>query len=619
MNLDAKHEGHHLDPTNLQFSVFSSQDIKRLSVAKVMIPNTMDVLGRALPGGLYDPAMGPYDRDCDPCATCLNNIVNCPGHIGHVELCMLVYNPVFISSVYSVLRITCLSCFKLQLTEHVQKILELQLRLVDAGYVIEAEELDVLKSETIAEKKPGSVFVKTEDGLPLHPKIAEALELLQKNPKNPFYKDNNKNMEARRLTIIATTLKSVPRRMCIHCKAMLKRVKYSYKTLMMSIPKSEMEDMYSKENDEENLDESGQRMAKTNVKEKSSNKAILADECREFFRSIYANYPQFLKLLLPMFENISASVQCPTDIFFTNVIAVTPPIVRPAAKLNGKIIEHPQTIIYKRILLANAALKAITDLENLNEMPSKEKDSLAILLKHIQGDTKYDKLYNSWRELQSYVDETLDINMSKKQSTGMGLKQILEKKEGIIRMNMMGKRVNYAARTVITPDPNVGVDEVGIPEVFAKKLTYPVPVTNWNIAELRKLIMNGPNTHPGANFVEDAKGFKTVIPGNDESKRESMAKLLFTPSSTRGIQIVHRHLINKDILLLNRQPTLHRPSIMAHKARILKGEKTFRLHYSNCKSYNADFDGDEMNAHCPQNELGRSEGYNLGMLLVLYS
>lgn len=76
---------------------------------------------------------------------------------------------------------------------------------------------------------------------------------------------------------------------------------------------------------------------------------------------------------------------------------------------------------------------------------------------------------------------------------------------------------------------------------------------------------------------------------------------------------VHRHLCDGDVLLLNRQPTLHRPSIMAHIARILKGEKTLRLHYANCKAYNADFDGDEMNAHFPQNEVARSEAYNLCM------
>lgn len=167
----------------MQFSVFSAQDIKKLSVAKIMIPNTIDVLGRALPGGLYDPAMGPYDRDCDPCATCFNLIANCPGHMGHIDLSMLVYNPVFINTVYNVLRITCLSCYRLQLTDSVQRILELQLRLVDAGYIIEAEELDVLKTEGTTASVDG-VKVKREDGEPLHPKIAEYFELLQRSPKN---------------------------------------------------------------------------------------------------------------------------------------------------------------------------------------------------------------------------------------------------------------------------------------------------------------------------------------------------------------------------------------------------------------------------------------------------
>lgn len=101
-----------------------------------------------------------------------------------------------------------------------------------------------------------------------------------------------------------------------------------------------------------------------------------------------------------------------------------------------------------------------------------------------------------------------------------------------------------------------------------------------------------------------------LVSSVDAAKRESLAKMLFTPTE-KGVKIVHRHLLNGDVMLLNRQPTLHKNSIMAHKVRILKGEKTFRLHYSNCKSYNADFDGDEMNAHVPQNELGRSEAYNL--------
>lgn len=117
-------------------------------------------------------------------------------------------------------------------------------------------------------------------------------------------------------------------------------------------------------------------------------------------------------------------------------------------------------------------------------------------------------------------------------------------------------------------------------------------------------------------MLEDEDGRITRLSADDPVKREAIAKSLLATSkankSFSGVKIVYRHLHNGDILLLNRQPTLHKPSIMAHKARILKGEKTLRLHYANCKHYNCDFDGDEMNAHFIQNELGRSEAYSIG-------
>lgn len=115
-----------------------------------------------------------------------------------------------------------------------------------------------------------------------------------------------------------------------------------------------------------------------------------------------------------------------------------------------------------------------------------------------EGETPYEKMYNAWQRLQTCVDTTWDMKLGQtRDAIGQGLKQVLEKKTGVIRLNMMGKRVNYAARTVITPDPFINVDELGLPEVFARKLSYPVPVTSWNVAELRKMIINGPNVHPG--------------------------------------------------------------------------------------------------------------------------
>lgn len=127
--------------------------------------------------------------------------------------------------------------------------------------------------------------------------------------------------------------------------------------------------------------------------------------------------------------------------------------------------------------------------------------------------------------------------------------------------------------------------------------------------------ISGPDVHPGALYVENESGYRTLINPKDKTQREGLAKTLLTAGTgdglDAGIKFVHRHLKNGDAMLLNRQPTLHRPSILSHRARVLKGHKVMRLHYACCKSFNADFDGDEMNAHYPQNEMARSEAYNI--------
>lgn len=554
---------------------------------------------------------GPYGKNSDPCSTCLLDVNGCSGHIGHIELIMLVYNPFFLKTAHNLLRLTCLNCYQLQISDHVKRILTLQLQLIDAGYVIEAEEIDIYKSESI--NNSGQAQIKTEGGIHLHPKVAEYQEMLLKDPVNR-YSNSNINTQTARSTIVNSTIKNSLLKKCLHCKVDLKRVKFSFSRLMISVPKADVISFYEKQSDE-----GADSVSKKEKQKLNQNQAILAEECRDYFKKIFASSGEFLKMLFPILDCCSKSLKCPTDIFFFDVLPVTPPNVRPAEKLLDRITENTQTTTYRQIIDANFLLKTI--ITTLKQMEGADANSSLLndtmtVCENIEGSSLYEKMYNAWSNLQDHVDLILD-SQKNKLSSGKGLKQIIEKKQGIVRMNMMGKRVNFAARTVITPDPFINVDEIGIPEIFARKLSYPVPVTSWNVQELRKMVMNGPNVHPGANYIERENGFRTAIPGNDEAKRESLAKLLLT-TNDEGIKIVHRHLLNNDVLLLNRQPTLHRPGIQAHKTRILKGEKTFRLHYSNCKAYNADFDGDEMNAHCPQNELGRSEAYHLANVANQY-
>ena len=173
----------------------------------------------------------------------------------------------------------------------------------------------------------------------------------------------------------------------------------------------------------------------------------------------------------------------------------------------------------------------------------------------------------------------------------------LSSKEGRIRHNLAGKRTDFSARTVISPDPLIDLNEVGVPLVMAMRLTVPERVTEWNKEYLKKYVQNGAKKYPGANYVIKFDGKRKTI--TDETKEEILEEL------DTGY-VVERHLIAGDIALFNRQPSLHRMSMMCHKVKILPG-RTFRLNPAVCNPYNADFDGDEMNLHIPQTEEARSE------------
>ena len=193
----------------------------------------------------------------------------------------------------------------------------------------------------------------------------------------------------------------------------------------------------------------------------------------------------------------------------------------------------------------------------------------------------------------------------KQKNTSRGVVQRLKGKQGRFRQNLSGKRVNYTGRTVISPDPHLGIDEVGVPVHMAVILTYPEVVTSKNRKFLSKLVERG-NEWPGAKqvktFDDVEKKWKTFTLNENKQIREWVAREKLHIGAT-----VYRHMIDKDIVLFNRQPSLHRISIMAHHARVGPDHRTLRFNECVCNPYNADFDGDEMNIHFPQTEEARAE------------
>lgn len=211
-----------------------------------------------------------------------------------------------------------------------------------------------------------------------------------------------------------------------------------------------------------------------------------------------------------------------------------------------------------------------------------------------------------WELLQYHVttyfnNETGGIPPARHRS-GRALKTIAQRlrgKEGRFRYNLSGKRVNYSARTVISVDPNVDISEVGVPRLIAEKLTTPFYVTAWNIEEAKRLL----------DTKEYPSVLNIVIPDGKRKRlldinREEMLKEI-APG-----YILERQLRDGDIVLLNRQPSLHRVSIMAHRVKVLPG-KTFRINICTTMPYNADFDGDEMNLHVPQTLEAQAEAIYL--------
>jgi len=200
----------------------------------------------------------------------------------------------------------------------------------------------------------------------------------------------------------------------------------------------------------------------------------------------------------------------------------------------------------------------------------------------------------------TYFDNAVPQVPPARHRSGQLLKTLTERiksKEGRFRHNLAGKRVNFAARSVISPDPMIDFNEVGIPFGVAMELTIPEKVNEWNMNHLKKFVENGVESYPGANYVIMLDGKKKRI--TDETKEQILDELQI------GC-IVERHLVDGDIAVFNRQPSLHRMSIMCHKVRVLPG-KSFRLNPGVCAPYNADFDGDEMNLHVPQTEESRGE------------
>ncbi|KAI1827476.1 DNA-directed RNA polymerase II subunit RPB1 [Xylaria intraflava] len=500
----------------IQFGLLSPEEIKNMSVAHIMYPETMDET-RTKPrqSGLNDPRLGSVDRQFK-CATCLENMSECPGHFGHIELAKPVYHPGFIKKVKKILEIVCTNCSK-----------------------VKADREDPEFAAAVATRDPKTRFQRVWA-------VCKGKNICS----NESPKEDDKEYEPH------TKPKHVGHGGCgnIQPKIRLGALKLT---------------AISEERDEEN--------------NKSKNTINITPEMAlNILKNISDDDLQDMGL--------NKDYARPEWMIIT-VLPVPPPPVRPSISMDGtgQGLRNEDDLTYK----LGDVIRA-----NINVRQALQQGSAG----HVAHE--FDTL------LQYHVATLMDNDIAGQpqalQKSGRPVKSIrarLKGKEGRLRGNLMGKRVDFSARTVITGDANISLDEVGVPRSIAKILTYPETVTPYNISRLHKLVQNGPNEHPGAKYVIRSDGTRIDL---RHHKRAGQISLEY------GWK-VERHLQDGDYIIFNRQPSLHKESMMGHRVKVMP-YSTFRLNLSVTSPYNADFDGDEMNLHVPQTEETRAEIRELCMV-----
>ncbi|RSL61616.1 hypothetical protein CEP54_006192 [Fusarium duplospermum] len=639
---------------SVEFTFLSPKEIRSISVKRIENDSTFDNLLNPVPGGLYDPALGSWGDA--PCTTCNLNQSTCPGHAGHIQLPVPVYHPVFMDQAYRLLKAACVYCkgFRLpqkELHKYVCKLKLLQHGLIQEAHIvgaigendlaIELGDFSGLESEAEEEGDSNSIDNVTRARDRYVDKCLRGIKVKRGETKRGKHEGAS---EMRREVIKEFLAEITKRRICASCggispsyrkdrfvkvferslsdkeKAKMAQKNFKQADAMARVHQAttkQRPDGYSSDEgvadvgsptrekaqaDEDGADQDIDMPDADTAAAAIPQRYISAMEVQARLNELFTKEQELIALLYNAKPATRSSSKVTPDMFFLTILMVPPNRYRPEARTgDSQISEAQQNSLYKNILRGCGRI--------------------AQLHAHLQEErADVNQLHQAWTELQESVNALIDKDKNPVQGAAAkrnedGIKQKLEKKEGLFRKNMMGKRVNYAARSVISPDPNIETNEIGVPPVFAKKLTYPEPVTSHNFRDMQQAVINGVDKWPGAFAIENENGQIVNLRNKSVDDRVSLANQLLAPTSSNAARTrnkkVYRHLTNGDVVLMNRQPTLHKPSIMGHRVRVLPNEKTIRMHYANCNTYNADFDGDEMNMHFPQNEVARAEALQI--------
>ena len=471
---------------NIQLGISNPDELRRSSVCEITEPETFNG-STPIINGLFDPRMGVIERGPE-CATCENNNAMCPGHFGHIELTLPVFNMHFINYVMKLLPCVCFRC------------------------------------STVLMKKNNKKILKRKTGENRFKIIYDLSTKTQKNSRC-CYNDGCRVIQPSKYMLLTSD----------KMRSIEKKIPGLEKDTVIAIVAEFKEEA----------------LKDLTISKKHR---ITPEQCFEIFRKITDEDCLFL--------GFNPKYSRPEWMICT-ILPVPPPSVRPSVQRdNNQRSEDDLTYVLLMIIKANNQLKKKIE---------KGDDQRKI-------DVAYENL--QWNVITLISNKIPGIPHNAQRS-GKLIKSVRERingKNARIRSNLEGKRVDFSARTVISVDPSISIDEFGMPRKIAMILTYPDIVTEQNIRELEQIVKNGPNIHPGAKKIErlefDCFGTPSPCTINLKHIDPKSVKLKFG-------DIVHRHIKDGDMCLFNRQPSLHRMSIMGHKAKIVENN-TFKLNVFVC-------------------------------------
>ncbi|WP_049898902.1 DNA-directed RNA polymerase subunit A' [Natrinema sp. J7-1] len=538
------------DIGSLSFGLMEPEEYREMSATKIIPADTYDDDGFPIDMGLMDPRLGVIDPGLE-CKTCGKHSGSCNGHFGHIELAAPVIHVGFTKLIRRLLRGTCRECSKLLLTEDERDEFRDQL---DESRKLSRDLNDVTKAAIRQARK--------KDRCPFCGEIQYDID----HEKPTTYYEVQQVLTSEYSQRIAGAMqgdeeegveRTTPDELAEQTEIELTRVN---------------EILSGSFRPRESQRKAIEKALDIDLTEEDTNK-LMPSDIRDWFENIPDEDIEVL--------GINPERSRPEWMILT-VLPVPPVTARPSITLdNGQRSEDDLT-------------HKLVDIIRINQrfMENREAGAPQLIIEDL------------WELLQYHVTTFMDNEISgtppARHRSGRPLKtlsQRLKGKEGRFRGSLSGKRVNFSARTVISPDPTLSLNEVGVPDRVAKEMTQTMNVTERNVEDARRFVSNGPEGHPGANYVRRPDGRRLKV---TEKNCEQLAEKV-----EAGWE-VNRHLIDGDIVIFTRQPSLHRMSIMAHEV-VVMPYKTFRLNTVVCPPYNADFDGDEMNMHALQNEEARAE------------